>query len=352
MASLYEPILDTGYVPDMVMRMGVRTLLGRRLASLTYPNAEAADAAKTAYIKLLKERETIAIHTKEANEQHYELPTEFFRLCLGERFKYSSCLFEDASKGERPRSLEEAEEAMLDLYVQRAGLVDGMRMLDLGCGWGSLTLYLAKRFPGSQIVALSNSATQREYIMGQAKANGFNNVTVHTGDIAVFEMKDEFDRILSIEMFEHMKNYESLLAKVSKWLKPETGRLFVHVFAHKSMAYDFRTDEDNSWMAKYFFTGGTMPSQDLFMWFQRDLEVIDRWTVSGTHYAKTSEEWLKRMDKNKSKIIPLFTETYGSTEQAYVWFHRWRIFYIAVAETFAFNKGEEWFVVHYLFKRK
>ncbi|KAH6568064.1 hypothetical protein BASA60_008771 [Batrachochytrium salamandrivorans] len=347
-SSLYEPILDTGYVPDMLLRAGVRSLLARRCATLTHATAAAADETKTAYIKLLKEREAIAINTKEANEQHYELPTEFFQLCLGSRLKYSSCLFDK----EDVHTLDEAEVAMLDLYCVRAGVQDGMRILDLGCGWGSLTLYLAKRFPKSEIVGLSNSSSQREYILDQAKTKGLVNVTIHTGDIAVFEMEDQFDRIFSIEMFEHMKNYQTLFAKVSKWLKPTLGRLFVHVFAHKTMPYDFKTDEDNSWMAKFFFTGGTMPSQDLFMWFQRDLEVVDRWTLNGKNYGKTSEEWLKRMDRNKSKIIPIFEKTYGNTEQAYIWFHRWRIFYLSVAETFNYNNGEEWFVVNYLFQRK
>ncbi|KAI8924802.1 S-adenosyl-L-methionine-dependent methyltransferase [Entophlyctis helioformis] len=332
-SALYEPVLDTGYVPDFLLRQGIRTLLAKRARSLTYPRA----------------REQIAIHTKEANEQHYEVPTEFFRLSLGKRFKYSACLFEGADAA---RTLDEAETAMLDLYVQRAGVEDGMRILDLGCGWGSLSLYLAERFPNARIVGLSNSSTQREYIMGQAEARGFKNVEIRTGDVAEYTMADQFDRIISIEMFEHMKNYESLFAKVSSWLVPVTGRLFVHVFAHKAMPYDFRTDEDNSWMAKYFFTGGTMPSQDLYMWFQKDLEVLQRWTINGKNYGQTSEEWLKLMDANKAKIIPLFEKAYGSLDQAYLWFHRWRLFYLSVAETFNYNNGEEWFVVHYLFRRK
>ncbi|KAJ8328394.1 hypothetical protein QVD99_000900 [Batrachochytrium dendrobatidis] len=346
-SSVYEPILDTGYVPDMLLRMGIRSLLAKRSASLTYPTASAADQTKTAYIKLLKDRESIAIHTKEANEQHYELPTEFFQLCLGERLKYSSCLFEEGAK-----SLEDAEKAMLDLYCVRSGVKDGMRILDLGCGWGSLTLYLANKYPKSSVVGLSNSASQRDYILDQAKQRSLTNVTIHTADIVEFEMDAEFDRIFSIEMFEHMKNYQTLLAKVSKWLEPINGKLFIHVFAHKSMPYDFKTDEDNSWMAKFFFTGGTMPSQDLFMWFQRDLHVVDRWTINGQNYGKTSQEWLQRMDHNKQKIIPIFESVYGSKEQAYVWFHRWRLFYLSVAETFNYNDGEEWFVVNYLLERK
>eukprot|EP00842_Homolaphlyctis_polyrhiza_P004233 jgi/Hompol1/4810/HPOL_003894-RA len=375
-ASIYEPLLDTGYVPDIALRYGIRTLLARRSASLTYPTAAELDNAKSKYIQTLKDREAIAIHTKEANEQHYEVPTDFYLLCLGERLKYSSCLFETGAK-----TLDEAETAMLELYVERSGVKDGMRILDLGCGWGSLSLFLAQnlnidltshepvllsslslllttkqRFPNSKVVGLSNSSTQREYILSKAASLSLKNLSIITADINTFTAPSAtdftFDRIFSIEMFEHMKNYQSLLSKVSTWLEPVTGRLFVHVFAHKSMPYDFKTDEDNSWMAKYFFTGGTMPSQDLFMWFQRDLSVVNRWTINGKNYGQTSEEWLKLMDKNKAKIIEIFKKGYGGEDQAYIWFHRWRLFYLSVAETFNYNDGEEWFVVNYLFERK
>ncbi|KAJ3077654.1 hypothetical protein HK102_005064 [Quaeritorhiza haematococci] len=241
---------------------------------------------------------------------------------------------------------------MLNCYVERAEVEDGMSILDLGCGWGSLCLYLAERFPKSKITALSNSSGQRQYIMGVANKKGFKNLEVITADINAATLDKQFDRIISIEMFEHMKNYEALFRKVSSWLKPETGRLFVHVFANSKMPYDFRTEDDNSWMARYFFTGGTMPSEDLFLFFQKDLEVLDRWVVDGTHYAKTSEEWLKRTDAAKDKCLPILAKTYGSDAQALVWFRRWRIFYIAVAELFNYNQGKDWTVVHYLFKRR
>ena len=348
--SLYEPLIDSGYVPDVALRLGIRGLLLQRSKEIEGLSVDELDKRKNEYIARLKGEKTIAIATKEANEQHYELPTEFFRLCLGKRFKYSSCYFgEDV--GKNSMTLDEAEEAMLDLYVQRAQVQDGMTVLDLGCGWGSLSLYLAERFPRCTIKALSNSATQRQYIMGQAAALGFNNLEVFTGDINEFEMTAQFDRILSIEMFEHMKNYQELFHKVSQWLKPETGLLFIHVFAHRSLPYDFVTTESNSWMAKHFFTGGTMPSQDLFMWFQRDLEVVRRWTVDGKHYGQTSEEWLKRLDKNKKLVMPLLKDVYGNDEQANIWFQRWRLFYLSVAETFNFANGQDWVVMHYLLKR-
>ena len=283
LSAFYEPVLDRGILPDFLVRQGVRHLLSRRLSQLDHGSITQNDAVKTAYIQNLKSTETIALHTKDANEQHYEVPTEFFQLCLGERLKYSSCLFEQGAK-----TLDQAEVAMLELYVQRAGIEDGMSILDLGCGWGSLCLFLCERFPNSPIYALSNSSTQREFIMEKASQKGFKNLQVFTGDINAFDMPSNqtFDRILSIEMFEHMKNYESLFSKVASWLVPETGRLFVHVFAHKEMPYDFKTEEDNSWMARYFFTGGTMPSQDLFLWFQKDMEVVNRWTVDGRNYGE------------------------------------------------------------------
>ncbi|KAI8812039.1 S-adenosyl-L-methionine-dependent methyltransferase [Cladochytrium replicatum] len=347
--AYYEPLLDRGYLPDTLTRFGIRYLLGRRLAELKYQNVSESNRAKLEYVKSLKVVQTLALNTKEANEQHYEVPTDYFRFCLGERMKYSSCLFETGAK-----TLEEAEVAMLDLYVQRADVKEGQTILDLGCGWGSLCLYLAERFPNNKISALSNSNTQREYIMGVAREKGFKNLTVFTGDVNTYDFTGKtFDRIISIEMFEHMKNYDSVMKKVSTWLVPETGRLFVHVFCHKTMPYNFDADEEqNSWMARYFFTGGTMPSEDLFMFFQTHVEVVDRWTVDGKNYGETSEQWLKRMDANRAKILPILAKAYGSAEQGFVWFQRWRVFYLACAELFNYNNGQEWFVVHYLFKRK
>ncbi|KAJ3313690.1 hypothetical protein HDV04_001700 [Boothiomyces sp. JEL0838] len=339
---MLEGLVETGYVPDFITRLGARYMLGLKTKDLTYPTSAKQDAAKRDYILNLKTAK-IALNTEEANEQHYELPTRFFQLCLGKRLKYSSSLFERGAK-----NLDEAEEHMLELYCERAQLEDGLTVLDLGCGWGSLSLYLAEKYPNSQITGLSNSSTQREFIMDRADQLGLKNLTIITADMNEFQTDRVFDRVMSIEMFEHMKNYYQLFEKVSKWVKPDTGRMFVHVFAHKSMPYDFTSN--SGWMGKYFFTGGTMPCQDLFMWFQEDLQVLDRWTVSGSNYEKTSNEWLRLMDENKAEIMDIFTKTYG--KDAYVWFQRWRMFYLGVAEVFGYNGGNDWVVMHYLFKRK
>ncbi|KAI9020423.1 S-adenosyl-L-methionine-dependent methyltransferase [Hyaloraphidium curvatum] len=347
LAAIYEPLLDKGYLPDFLLRAGIRKLCGDRLAQSEQGSLVRNDEDKKRYLAMLKETPSIAIHTKEANEQHYELPTEFFKMCLGKRLKYSSCLYTSPTT-----TLDEAEELMLASYCEKAGVQDGQKIMDLGCGWGSLTLYLAEKYPNARITSLSNSATQRAHIEGVCRDRGFGNVRVITSDINVFEQTETFDRIISVEMFEHMKNYRALLAKVSTWLVPETGRLFVHIFAHKHFAYDYDTADDDSWMAKYFFTGGTMPSADLFLWFQEHLEVLDRWIVDGTHYQKTSEDWLKNMDAHRAEIMPLMVKTYGSQAAGYAWWNRWRVFYLACAEFFGYSAGNEWCIVHYLFKRR
>jgi cyclopropane-fatty-acyl-phospholipid synthase len=309
------------------------------------------------------------------------VPSEFYTLVLGRHLKYSCCLYENASS-----TLDEAERAMLELYCVRAEIVDGMSILDLGCGWGSFSLFAAAKFPNSQITAVSNSATQREFIEGVAKARGLNNLRVITCDVnnltaeilgvtpapaavttAVAESKPStggsgdgkdsklegtlvggFDRIISIEMMEHMKNYERLFERISPWLKVDTGRMFVHIFTNKISPYHF---EGDNWMARYFFSGGTMPSDDLFLYFQRDLQVINQWRVNGKHYARTSRHWLNRMDANETKIRKLFADTYGGTAEGKRWWVMWRVFFMAVEELFAYNEGKEWIVSHYLFSR-
>ncbi|KAI8841597.1 S-adenosyl-L-methionine-dependent methyltransferase [Chytriomyces cf. hyalinus JEL632] len=362
----YEYFLDRGLLPDFILRYGIRSKLSAtaaEYAALTV--AEEADA-KRKYIRAIKALPEIALNTKEANEQHYEVPTEFFKTHLGPRMKYSCAFYnyeglrrENGTLIPKATSLQEAEDAMLDLYVQRAGIKDGMSILELGCGWGSLCLYLAERFPNSPVTALSNSHGQRKYINAAAELKGIRNLTVLTGDMNHFEFEGalkghEFDRIVSIEMFEHMKNYSALFAKVSRWLVPETGRMFVHVFCHKFHAYDFVTEEEgskDSWMARYFFTGGTMPSEDLFLWFQDDLTVVDRWTVDGRNYGQTSEHWLQRLDASRADSIAVLTKAYGSEELGLTWFNRWRVFYLSCAELFNHGNGQVWPVVHYLFKR-
>ncbi|KAH7439542.1 hypothetical protein KP509_04G066200 [Ceratopteris richardii] len=286
----------------------------------------------------------IAINTEAANEQHYELPVEFFKLVLGRHLKYSSALFNSECY-----TLDEAEEAMLAIYCERACLRDGQTVLDLGCGWGSLSLYIAKNFPNCKITSVSNSARQKKLIEDECRRMGYSNVSVLTCDMNSFEANASFDRIFSIEMFEHMKNYEKLLYKISTWMHADS-LLFIHIFCHKTFAYHFEDNCDDDWMARFFFTGGTMPADNLLLYFQSHVSIEDHWNVNGKHYSKTSEEWLKRMDANAERLKPLFHETYGS--EAGKWWVYWRTFFIAVSELFGYNDGEEWMVSHYLFKKK
>jgi len=337
-------LLLRGWLPDFILRRRIRNGVRDLSESI---KQEAKDYEKRGTIidemvQELKER-PIAIHQQEANEQHYEVPSEFYRIVLGPKLKYSSCLYPEGCT-----SLSEAEENMLNLYIQRSEMVDGMSLLDLGCGWGSVALHFAGKFKNSRVFALSNSRTQKQFIDGQARERGLTNLTVFTGDVAVFDdpqFKEAFDRVISIEMFEHMKNYEMLLGKISAWLKDE-GKLFVHIFTHKWKPYDFKTD----WMARTFFTGGIMPSHALLLNFQRDLLIERTWGVSGVHYQKTLEAWLKRMDDNKATVMPIVKATYGDKWQR--WWLNWRLFFLVCAETFGMDNGSEWGVSHYLFKKK
>jgi len=341
MSAWYEQILDYGIIPDTVVRMGIRTLLDQRLRESNRGSAEANVEAKLKYVKRLKEM-PIAINTQDANRQHYEVPTEFYQVCLGARLKYSSALFPPGCT-----SLNEAENHMFETYCNRAQVKDGLEILDLGCGWGSLSLYLAEKYPNAKITGLSNSATQREHIMQIAQTNGFKNLQIVTSDINVAELNQKFDRIMSIEMFEHMKNYQKLLEKVSSWMKDD-GMLFIHIFTHKEYAYDFA--QDDGWMATHFFTGGTMPSDDLLLYFQDHVTLVDHWFLNGTHYGKTSEAWLVNTDKHSQQILRIFEKTYGK-EDARMWLYRWRIFFLSCAELFNYKNGDEWGVSHYLFKK-
>ncbi|KAI9677559.1 MAG: hypothetical protein M1817_006513 [Caeruleum heppii] len=336
----YDWILDGGYVPHTIIRMGIRRQLQDRIASIRKTSLEAAYSSKMEYVKSLRSR-PIAIETQTANQQHYEVGTGVLSACLGPRMKYSSCLYPNGTE-----TLAQAEVSMLETYVKKAELHDGQSILDLGCGWGSGALYFAELFPRSQVTAFSNSKTQKVYIDEQAVRKGLKNLSVITGDAVEYEFDtSRFDRVISIELFEHMKNYELLMAKISRWLRPG-GKLFVHIFAHHSTPYDF----DDGWMSQHFFTGGTMPSADLLLYFQRDLKLQEQWWVSGRHYAKTCEDWLKNMDANKKSIWPHLEETYGNEATA-MWFYRWEIFYMACAELFAWNGGDTWGVSHYLFEK-
>lgn len=343
--ALVDTLLDGGYLPHFVIRRGIRQQLQQRLHSIATTSLESSYASKMRYVDLLQTR-PIAIETASANEQHYEVGTSVLANTLGPRMKYSCCLYPKGNE-----SLAVAEMRMLEEYVTKAELKDGMKVFDLGCGWGSLSLYLAEIFPNSEITAFSNSRTQKVHIDSVAESKGLRNLTVVTGDIATFEFGEKpefagrFDRVLSVEMFEHMKNYAQLLRKCDTLLKVG-GKLFVHIFAHKSTPYDFEA----GWMTEHFFTGGTMPSADLLLYFQRDLKVTRQWWVSGQHYAKTCEQWLSRMLERKTEVWQGLVETYGEAE-AGRWWNRWQVFYLACAELFAWNGGEEWGVTHFLFEK-
>jgi cyclopropane-fatty-acyl-phospholipid synthase len=341
---MIDALLEKNLLPDSVIRFGIRRLLAQRLREEAQPGAEQLRAHLQAYVEDLKHR-PIAENTHAANEQHYEVPTPFYQYCLGKHLKYSGCLY---ARGDE--TLDEAEASMLSLYAERAKLFDGQEVLELGCGWGSVSLWMAERFPRSRITGVSNSKTQKTFIDTEAMRRGLRNLRIITCDINSFDItSDHFDRVVSIEMFEHMKNYERLLANVARWLKP-SGLLFVHIFTHKTFAYHFIARDSSDWMSRYFFTGGQMPSDNLLIHFQDDLKSVDHWIVSGTHYQKTAEHWLENMDLHREEIMPLFAEVYGEKEKT-KWWAYWRIFYMACAELWGYRDGTEWFVSHYLFQK-
>ena len=285
-------------------------------------------------------RSPIAVHAAEANAQHYDLDPSFFASILGKRLKYSCCYWPEGIT-----QLDDAEDAMLALICDRAQIEEGQDILDLGCGWGALTLYLAEKYPHTRIVGLSNSARQRTYIEQRCTDLGLTNVQVITADVSQAEVARHFDRILSIELFEHMRNYERLLAKLATWMKPD-ARLFVHIFSHVNYAYYF----DNNWVAENFFTGGLMPSDDLLLYFSRDVAVCQHWRVGGDHYRKTSEAWLNKLDANTTDVLPILSNIYGP-HQAQRMRLMWRLFLMTCAESFGYQGGQEWIISHYLFEK-
>lgn len=336
-------LAERGLVPDVVIRFAIRRLLAARLAQQNRSPEGAETDAKQSFIEQLR-RGPIAIETDAANLQHYEVPTEFFRRVLGPRMKYSGCLFESPSS-----SLAEAEDAMLALFCDRAMLEDGIEILELGCGWGSLSIWMAQQYPNSRIVAVSNSRTQREFIESQCNELGIDNLEVVTANVADFAPEGQFDRVVSVEMFEHVRNHERLMRRIAQWLRPG-GKLAVHIFCHKYLAYPFETEGDGNWMGRHFFSGGIMPSDDLLLNFQRDLVLEDHWRVSGIHYQRTLEAWLKRCDENRDELLAWFQADLGRVEGARQ-VQRWRMFFMACSELFAWAGGKEWWVSHYRFER-
>jgi cyclopropane-fatty-acyl-phospholipid synthase len=336
----YNALLSRGLIPDFLLRRGVRSQGKQRLLMM-----EKSNPVKE-YNEFLKEASSgdIAIHTDDANNQHYEVDSEFFQYCLGKNLKYSSCYWnEDTS------SLDEAEENMLDLYCKRAEVKDGIDILDIGCGWGSLSLFLANKYPRSNITGVSNSPSQKHFIDNEASKMNLKNLEIITNDINDFDSSKQFDRIISIEMFEHTKNSKKLLDSINGWLKPN-GSFFMHVFAHKDNPYYFDRNQNNAWMAKYFFTGGMMPNHNLFRDLKSKLDYQKSWMLSGTHYEKTSNAWLDNMDLNRTKILELF-KVNSNNRIAKRKFHFWRLFFIACAEIFGYANGSEWCVSHHLFKK-
>ncbi|MFP4278748.1 MAG: SAM-dependent methyltransferase [Halochromatium sp.] len=336
-------LVERGIVPDPIIRAGIRRRLRKTLAELPMSDCEAAAEHKTAFIAMM-DASPVAAVPERANEQHYEVPAEFFAWVLGPRRKYSCCWWPTGVA-----TLEQAEEAALAETAHRAGIGAEMAVLELGCGWGSFSLWAAERFPSSRFTAVSNSSSQRAYIEAEAKRRGIANLTVITADMNAFAIDSQFDRIVSLEMFEHMRNWRTLFGRVHDWLKPG-GRFFMHVFCHRDHPYPYEDTGPDDWMSHYFFAGGIMPSDDLPLHFQQRLNLIERWRWNGRHYANTLNAWLARMDAARDQVWPILERTYGK-EQASTWWMRWRLFFMACAELFGLHRGQEWYIGHYLFGR-
>ncbi|MBD8644662.1 class I SAM-dependent methyltransferase [Stenotrophomonas sp. CFBP 13724] len=336
-------LAERGLLPDALLRYGIRRQCAQRLREEFEGGTEAQALRFSQRIAELA-GSPLALHVDAANRQHYEVPAAFFEACLGKRLKYSSCYYRTGTE-----TLDQAEEAMLELYAERAGLADGQDILELGCGWGSLTLWMAERYPHARITAVSNSHGQRAHIEAQCQARGLRNVQVLTRDVNQLDLPaNSFDRAVSIEMFEHMRNYDRLLGRIAGWLRSD-GALFVHIFVHRTAMYPFETEGEDNWMGRHFFTGGLMPAADTLLHFQHDLQLQQRWLLDGTHYQRTANHWLQNQDSQRDAVMPVLRQTYGDAA-APLWFQRWRMFWMACAELFGYENGQQWLVAHYLFR--
>ena len=339
---------EKGLVPDSVIRAGIRRLCRQRLKDIRADDPETAAEALDAFVEAMN-RAPIALVPERANEQHYEVPPEFFDEVLGRHRKYSCCFWD-----EEAADLDRAEARALEITCARAGIEDGMNILDLGCGWGSLSLWIAEQYPGCRVAAVSNSAPQRRHIERLASERGLDNLQVITRDMNEFAPQHRperpYDRVVSVEMFEHMRNYRELFRHISGWLKPD-GRFFMHIFCHRLCAYEFLDEGPSDWMGRHFFSGGIMPSDDLPLRFQEDLRLLRHWRWDGRHYERTANAWLHHMDARRDAVLPVMAATYGE-QRAEQWLQRWRIFFMACAELFGLEEGREWYVGHYLFERR
>jgi cyclopropane-fatty-acyl-phospholipid synthase len=346
-AELPDALVARGALPDPLLRFAIRRLLGARLRR-ERPRAE---EARTAAVDRLADelgRSPVATHTTDANRQHYEVPTAFFERVLGPRLKYSSCLWPSGVE-----TLADAEEAMLRLTASRARLEEGQAVLELGCGWGSLTLWMLERFTDLSVTAVTSSRTQRDFVFERARELGAGDrlevLVTDVRNLGSERLRDRFDRVVSVEMFEHLRNWPAMLERIAAWLRPG-GRAFLHVFCHREIGYPFEDAGASDWMARHFFSGGLMPAAGLIDRFRDHLEVEDRWLVGGEHYARTAEAWLRNQDADREAILPILEATYGAADRDR-WWHYWRLFFLACAELFAYRGGDEWMVAHYRLRR-
>ena len=336
-------LAEQGFVPNFLIRQGIRYFVAKRLRD---EREHDIDFVTSRYRELLKSlsESPIALSVEQANEQHYEVPTSFFQAVLGPALKYSCAYWDDTTK-----DLAEAEEHMLKQYSERAEIEDGMSILDLGCGWGSFSIWAARNYPNCSIVAVSNSSTQKSYIDEQTQALGLTKLTAITSDVNSLAFDRRFDRVISIEMFEHVRNYAMLMRNISNWLHDD-GRLFVHMFCHRYMMYPFEWEQEDDWIAKLFFANGLMPSRDTLLHFQRDLVLEDRWELSGEHYKKTATAWIRRLKRNRAKAQQALQFSGASNQR--VEYNRWLIFFMACEELFGWDRGSSWLVSHYLFSKR